>query len=164
MAKILLVEDNEMNRDMLSRRLIRRGYEVVIAVDGESGLTLAGTEAPNLILMDMSLPILDGWEATRRLKAHPSTRDIPVIALTAHAMSSDRDKAIEAGCDDYDTKPVELPRLLEKIEALMAKTSGTVNRIDWGSPPLVGGRVPQTPNAAKPDHRLLGTSRGTGRG
>jgi two-component system cell cycle response regulator DivK len=130
MAKILLVEDNEMNRDMLSRRLIRRGYEVVIAVDGESGLTLAGTEAPNLILMDMSLPILDGWEATRRLKAHPSTRDIPVIALTAHAMSSDRDKAIEAGCDDYDTKPVELPRLLEKIEALMAKTSGTVNRID----------------------------------
>jgi CheY-like chemotaxis protein len=120
MSKILLVEDNEMNRDMLSRRLVRRGYEVVIAVDGESGLALAGSEAPNLILMDMSLPILDGWEAARQLKSTPSTRHIPVIALTAHAMSSDRDKALEAGCDDYDTKPVELPRLLEKIEALLA--------------------------------------------
>jgi two-component system cell cycle response regulator DivK len=119
MSKILLVEDNEMNRDMLSRRLVRRGYEVLIAVDGESGMALAASEAPDLILMDMSLPILDGWEATHRLKAAPATRHIPVIALTAHAMSSDRDKALEAGCDDYDTKPVELPRLLEKIEALL---------------------------------------------
>jgi CheY-like chemotaxis protein len=122
MSKILLVEDNETNRDMLSRRLLRRGYEVVLAVDGESGLALAGSEAPDLILMDMSLPILDGWEATRRLKAASATQRIPVIALTAHAMSSDRDKALEAGCDDYDTKPVELPRLLEKIEALLAAT------------------------------------------
>ncbi len=120
MSKILLVEDNEMNRDMLSRRLMRRGYEVVIAVDGESGIALAGTEAPDLILMDMSLPILDGWEVSRRLKAAPATQHIPIVALTAHAMSSDRDKAIDAGCDDYDTKPVELPRLLEKIEALLA--------------------------------------------
>jgi two-component system, cell cycle response regulator DivK len=120
MLKILLVEDNEMNRDMLSRRLARRGYEVVIAVEGESGIALAASEAPDLILMDMSLPVLDGWEATRRLKASPITGHIPVIALTAHAMSSDRDKAIEAGCDDYDTKPVELPRLLEKIQALLA--------------------------------------------
>ena len=119
MSKILLVEDNETNRDMLSRRLLRRGYEVVIALDGESGLTLAESEAPDLILMDMSLPILDGWEATRRLKAASATQHIPVIALTAHAMSSDRDKALEAGCDDYDTKPIELPRLLEKIEALL---------------------------------------------
>ena len=124
MSKILLVEDNEMNRDMLSRRLLRRGYEVVIAVDGESGLALAGSEAPNLILMDMSLPVLDGWEATRRLKAAPTTQHIPIIALTAHAMSSDRDKALEAGCDDYDTKPIELPRLLEKIEALLAGAAG----------------------------------------
>ncbi|MDQ2987026.1 MAG: response regulator [Armatimonadota bacterium] len=126
MSKILLVEDNEMNRDMLSRRLMRRGYEVVIAVDGESGLALAATESPDLILMDMSLPILDGWEASRRLKAGPSTQHIPVIALTAHAMSCDRDKAIEAGCDDYDTKPVELERLLEKIEALLATSNGVV--------------------------------------
>lgn len=124
MSKILLVEDNEMNRDMLSRRLIRRGYEVILAVDGESGLALAGTEAPNLILMDMSLPILDGWEAARRLKASPSTQHIPVIALTAHAMSSDRDKALDAGCDDYDTKPIELPRLLEKIAALLGTDTG----------------------------------------
>jgi len=124
MPKVLLVEDNEMNRDMLSRRLVRRGYEVVIAVDGESGLALAGSEAPDLILMDMSLPVLDGWEATRRLKAAPATQHIPVIALTAHAMSSDRDKALEAGCDDYDTKPVELPRLLGKIEALLRGAAG----------------------------------------
>jgi CheY-like chemotaxis protein len=124
MPKILLVEDNEMNRDMLSRRLVRRGYDVVLAVDGESGLALAGSESPNLILMDMSLPILDGWEAARRLKAAPDTQHIPVIALTAHAMSSDRDKALDAGCDDYDTKPVELPRLLEKIEALLAAAVG----------------------------------------
>jgi CheY-like chemotaxis protein len=122
MSKILLVEDNEMNRDMLSRRLLRRGYEVVIAPDGESGLSMATSEAPGLILMDMSLPLLDGWEATRRLKADAATRHIPVIALTAHAMSSDRDKALEAGCDDYDTKPIELPRLLEKIETLLAST------------------------------------------
>jgi len=124
MSKVLLVEDNEMNRDMLSRRLVRRGYEVVLAVDGESGLALAGSEAPDLILMDMSLPVLDGWEATRRLKAAPATQHIPVIALTAHAMSSDRDKALEAGCDDYDTKPVELPRLLGKIEALLNGAAG----------------------------------------
>ena len=124
MSKVLLVEDNEMNRDMLSRRLMRRGYEVVIAVDGETGLALAGSEAPDLILMDMSLPVLDGWEATRRLKAAPATQHIPVIALTAHAMSSDRDKALEAGCDDYDTKPVELPRLLGKIEALLSRAAG----------------------------------------
>ena len=110
-----------MNRDMLSRRLMRRSYEVVIAVDGEEGLTLARTESPDLILMDMSLPILDGWEATRRLKADPATANIPIIALTAHAMSSDRDKALEAGCDDYDTKPVEMPRLLEKIEELLRR-------------------------------------------
>jgi len=108
---------------MLTRRLVRREYEVVIAVDGQSGLELAASEAPDLILMDMSLPILDGWEATRRLKATPAIQNIPVIALTAHAMSSDREKALEAGCDDYDTKPIELPRLLEKIEALLAGTA-----------------------------------------
>jgi CheY-like chemotaxis protein len=119
-SKILLVEDNETNRDMLSRRLLRRGYEVVLAVDGEIGLSLAESEAPDLILMDMSLPVLDGWEATRRLKAASATQHIPVIALTAHAMSSDRDQALAAGCDDYDTKPIELPRLLGKIEALLA--------------------------------------------
>jgi two-component system, cell cycle response regulator DivK len=119
MFRILLVEDNEMNRDMLSRRLERKGYEVVLAIDGPSGVQQARTEAPDLILMDMSLPVLDGWEATRRLKADTATKHIPVIALTAHAMSSDREKALEAGCDDYDTKPVELPRLLEKIEALL---------------------------------------------
>ena len=117
MAKILLVEDNEMNRDMLGRRLQRRGYEVVIAVDGAEGVAKAQTEAPDLILMDMSLPVIDGWEATRRLKVAPETRSIPVIALTAHAMSGDRDKAVEAGCDDYDTKPVEFDRLLATIEA-----------------------------------------------
>ena len=120
MPRILLVEDNEMNRDMLSRRLQRRGYEVLIAVDGQMGIDMARSEAPHLILMDMSLPVMDGWEATRTLKASDKTRHIPVIALTAHAMSTDRDKAIEAGCDDYDTKPIELPRLLEKMEALIA--------------------------------------------
>jgi two-component system, cell cycle response regulator DivK len=119
MAKILIVEDNEMNRDMLSRRLIRRGYQIVIAVDGEGGIAAATTEKPDLILMDMSLPVVDGWEATRRLMAEPSTRAIPVIGLTAHAMAGDREKVIAAGCDDYDTKPVELPRLLQKIEALL---------------------------------------------
>ncbi len=119
MAKILLVEDNEMNRDMLSRRLERRGYEVVVAVDGGQGIELAQQGAPDLILMDMSLPVVDGWEATRRLKAAPETRSIPIIALTAHAMGGDRDRALEAGCDDYDTKPIELPRLLGKIEAFL---------------------------------------------
>ncbi|PYM69290.1 MAG: two-component system response regulator [Candidatus Rokuibacteriota bacterium] len=119
MAKILLVEDNEMNRDMLSRRLERRGYQVVIAVDGAEGVRMAEAEAPALILMDMSLPVLDGWEATRQIKAAPATGGIPIIALTAHAMSGDREKAIEAGCDDFDTKPVDLPRLLAKIDALL---------------------------------------------
>jgi CheY-like chemotaxis protein len=123
MAKILIVEDNEMNRDMLSRRLIRRGYQIVIAVDGAEGIAMAETESPDLVLMDMSLPVIDGWEATRRLKAEPSTRAIPVIGLTAHAMSGDREKVIAAGCDDYDTKPVELPRLLQKIEALLRSDS-----------------------------------------
>jgi CheY-like chemotaxis protein len=125
MAKILLVEDNEMNRDMLSRRLERRGYQVVLAVDGEAGVEMALSETPDLVLMDMSLPVLDGWEATRRLKASPDTRHIPVIALTAHAMSSDRAKALEAGCDEYDTKPIELSRLIEKIEALLAPAGGS---------------------------------------
>jgi two-component system, cell cycle response regulator DivK len=120
MTKILIVEDNEMNRDMLSRRLARRGYQVAIAVDGEEGVVAAKAAIPDLILMDMSLPVVDGWEATRRLKADPLTRAIPVIGLTAHAMAGDREKVIEAGCDDYDTKPVELPRLLQKIEALLA--------------------------------------------
>lgn len=120
MPKILLVEDNEDNRDMLSRRLIRKGYDVVLAVDGDAGVSSAATEAPDLILMDMSLPVLDGWEATRRIKADPATRAIPVIALTAHAMSDDRGKAVAAGCDEYDTKPVDLLRLLGKIEALLA--------------------------------------------
>jgi two-component system, cell cycle response regulator DivK len=119
MTKILLVEDNEMNRDMLSRRLARRGYDIVMAIDGQQGIELAHTESPDLILMDMSLPVVDGWEATRRLKAEPGTREIPVIALTAHAMVGDREKAVEAGCDDFDTKPIELPRLLEKIQALL---------------------------------------------
>jgi two-component system, cell cycle response regulator DivK len=119
MPKILLVEDNEMNRDMLSRRLQRKGYQVVLAMDGQNGVEMTQTEAPDLILMDMSLPVLDGWEATRHLKAGSATRHIPIIALTAHAMSSDREKALEAGCDDYDTKPVELLRLLAKIDALL---------------------------------------------
>ena len=119
MAKILLVEDNEMNRDMLSRRLERRGYEVVIAVDGQQGVDLAQSSAPDLILMDMSLPVIDGWEATRQLKAMDRMKAVPIIALTAHAMSGDREKALDAGCNDYDTKPIELSRLLEKIEALL---------------------------------------------
>ncbi len=124
MPKILLVEDNEMNRDMLSRRLERKGYQVMLAVDGQEGVDMAASGAPDLVLMDMSLPVLDGWEATRRLKAAPATRHIPVIALTAHAMSSDRDKAQEAACDEYDTKPIELPRLLGKIEALLRGAAG----------------------------------------
>ncbi len=125
MAKILLIEDNQMNRDMLSRRLTRKGYEVVNAVDGEQGMAMARSEAPDLILMDMSLPVLDGWEATRQLKAAPETQAIPVIALTAHAMAGDREKAVEAGCDDYDIKPIEMPRLLEKIEALLGEKAST---------------------------------------
>jgi two-component system, cell cycle response regulator DivK len=121
MAKILLVEDDEMNRDMLARRLERRGYQVVIAVDDGQGLRLAQSEAPDLILMDMSLPGLDGWQATRQLKAAPTTQAIPILALTAHAMAGDREKAIEAGCDDYDTKPIEFARLLGKIQGLLAQ-------------------------------------------
>ena len=124
MPKILLIEDNEMNRDMLSRRLRGKGYEVVLAVDGQSGAEMTQTQTPDLVLMDMSLPVLDGWEATRRLKADAATQHIPIIALTAHAMSSDRDKALEAGCDDYDTKPIELSRLLGKIEALLSGNAG----------------------------------------
>ena len=124
MPRILLIEDNEMNRDMLSRRLVRRGYEVAIAVDGEQGLAMARAEPPALVLMDMSLPGLDGWEATRRLRAMPETRTVPVIALTAHAMAGDREKALAAGCDDFDTKPVDLARLLEKIEALLGRGAG----------------------------------------
>ncbi|MEM7250216.1 MAG: response regulator [Pseudomonadota bacterium] len=120
MAKILIVEDNEMNRDMLSRRLARKGFEVTMAEDGERGVQMATDQIPDLILMDMSLPIVDGWEATRRIKSAPTTQGIPVIALTAHAMAEDRDKALAAGCDDYDTKPVELPRLLEKIQNLLS--------------------------------------------
>ena len=119
MPKILLVEDNEMNRDMLSRRLQRRGYEVLTAVDGESGLAMTRSEAPALVLMDMSLPGIDGWEATRQLKADPATRGTPIIALTAHAMAGDREKALAAGCDDFDIKPIDLDRLLGKIEALL---------------------------------------------
>ncbi len=125
MAKILLVEDNEMNRDMLSRRLERRGYTIVLAVDGQQGVDMAKTEAPDLILLDMSLPVVDGWEAAQQIKAQAESRDIPVIALTAHAMSGDKEKALKAGCDDYDTKPVELPRLLGKIDALLAKKAAS---------------------------------------
>jgi len=120
MAKILLVEDNEMNRDMLSRRLVRNGFEVSIAIDGQQGVDMATSQLPDLILMDMSLPVIDGWEATRRIKANYATRKIPVIALTAHAMAGDREQAMEVGCDDYDTKPVEITRLLGKIAALLA--------------------------------------------
>ncbi len=126
MARILLVEDNEMNRDMLSRRLMRRGYEVLMAVDGQQGLDMAIAEKPDLILLDMSLPVLDGWDVARRLKSDEALKVIPVIALTAHAMAGDRERALEAGCNDYDTKPVELPRLLQKIETLL------------GSPPAAG--------------------------
>ena len=119
MAKILLVEDNEMNRDMLSRRLARRGFEVVTAVDGQQGVEMAQSESPQLILLDMSLPVLDGWTAAGKLKADPATRPVPIIALTAHAMGGDRQKALEAGCDDYDTKPVDFKRLLDKIGSFL---------------------------------------------
>jgi CheY-like chemotaxis protein len=123
MARILLVEDNEMNRDMLSRRLQRKGYEVTMAMDGRQGVEMARAGGYDLILMDMSLPEIDGWEATRQLRAVPETQTVPIIALTAHAMAGDRDKALAAGCNDYDTKPIELPRLLGKIEALLAGAS-----------------------------------------
>jgi two-component system cell cycle response regulator DivK len=121
LARILLVEDNEMNRDMLSRRLERKGYSVVMAFDGEQGVNMARSESPDIILMDLSLPVVDGWEATRRLKASAETQGIPVIALTAHAITGDREKALQAGCDDYDSKPIELSRLLEKIECLLSR-------------------------------------------
>ena len=121
MAKLLYVEDNEMNRDMLSRRLSRRGHEVLIAEDGQQGITMANDEKPDLILMDMSLPVIDGWEATKRLKAADETSTIPIIGLTAHAMADDKEKCLAAGCDDYDTKPVDLPRLLGKIEQLLGE-------------------------------------------
>lgn len=123
MSRILLVEDNEMNRDMLSRRLERKAYEVIIAIDGQAGVNMASSESPDLILMDLSLPVIDGWEATRRIKANPATQSIPVIALTAHAMASDEQKALQAGCDDYDTKPVNFQRLLGKIEALLTNAN-----------------------------------------
>jgi CheY-like chemotaxis protein len=125
MPKILLVEDNELNRDMLSRRLVRSGFDVVIAMDGQEGVAMAASEAPDLILMDISLPVIDGWEATRRLKADVGTKAIPIIALTAHAMAQDREQAFAVGCDDFDTKPVELPRLLAKIAALLANARAT---------------------------------------
>jgi len=124
MPKILLVEDNELNRDMLSRRLTKRGYEVSIAVDGAEGVAMTRSTRPDLVIMDMSLPVMDGWSATAELKADPVTRPIPVIGLSAHAMAGDRDRAMESGCDDYDTKPIELDRLLAKIEALLGKTAG----------------------------------------
>ena len=124
MTKVLLIEDNEMNRDMLSRRLTRRGFDVVFAADGKQGVALARSEKPDIILMDMSLPVMDGWEATRCVKADDATRSVPVIGLTAHAMSGDREKAIEAGCDDYDTKPVEIDRLIGKIERLLGAAKG----------------------------------------
>jgi len=123
MPKVLIVEDNEMNRDMLARRLQRRGFDVVIAVDGAEGVAMSKTEKPDIILMDMSLPVMNGWEATRAIKADATTQHMPVIALTAHSMAGDREKAMEAGCDDYDTKPVELPRLLEKMAALGVSSS-----------------------------------------
>jgi two-component system, cell cycle response regulator DivK len=124
-AKILLVEDNELNRDMLSKRLQRKGYEVTLAVDGQEGIALAQSASPHLILMDLSLPIINGWEATQQIKSNPKTHGIPIIALTAHAMVGDREKALHAGCDDYDTKPVEFVRLLEKIERLLAAAATT---------------------------------------
>jgi two-component system, cell cycle response regulator DivK len=134
MPKVLLVEDNEMNRDMLSRRLARRGFDVLMAVDGEQGVQMAKAEMPDLILMDMSLPVLDGWGATRQIKAEASTQSIPLIALTAHAMAGDRDKALQAGCDDYDTKPIELPRLLDKMERLLSQRMAAVEAQEVKAP------------------------------
>lgn len=125
MPKILLVEDNEMNRDMLSRRLVRKGYEVIIAVDGAEGVEMSISKEPDLILMDMSLPVLDGWQATTQIKANSETQEIPVIAITANAMAGDREKCLAAGCDDYDTKPIEFPRLLDKIQKLLGKKAAT---------------------------------------
>jgi CheY-like chemotaxis protein len=125
MWKLLIIEDNETNRDLLSRRLQRRGYQIMLAIDGQQGVEMARSETPDLILMDMALPVVDGWEATRRLKSIPQTRSIPIIALSAHAMAGDREKALQAGCDDYDTKPVELDRLLGKIEALLNQPPGS---------------------------------------
>jgi len=125
MPKILLVEDNEMNRDMLSRRLVRKGYEVLIAVDGAEGVEMSISKEPDLILMDMSLPVLDGWQATTQIKANSETQEIPVIAITANAMAGDREKCLAAGCDDYDTKPIEFPRLLDKIQKLLGKKAAT---------------------------------------
>jgi len=127
MAKILLVEDNEMNRDMLSRRLERKGYNVVFALDGAEALTKATSEVPDLILMDMSLPVMSGWEVTRKLRLDPQTQRLPIIALTAHAMSSDRQEALDAGCDDYDTKPLDFPRLLSKMETLLQRKAMAAN-------------------------------------
>ena len=124
MAKILLVEDNELNRDMLTRRLVRNGHSVVVAEDGEQGVAMATSEAPDIVLMDMSLPVMDGWSATRKLREQPETKRLPIIALTAHAMAGDREKALDAGCNDYDTKPIELPRLLGKIAALLEGSRG----------------------------------------
>jgi two-component system cell cycle response regulator DivK len=140
-SRILLVEDNEMNRDMLSRRLIRIGYSVSMAIDGAQGIEMAVDTLPDLILMDMSLPIIDGWEAARRLKANDRARRIPIIALTAHAMSDDRSKAIEAGCDEYDTKPVEFSRLLQKMESLL-RNSNTAESVAEGTRT---GAVPALP-------------------
>ena len=125
MRRLLLVEDNEMNRDMLRRRLVKRGYEVLCAVDGQQGVDMARSEQPDLILLDLSLPVLDGWDAARVIKGNAQTREIPIIALTAHAMADDRTKALEAGCDEYDTKPVDLPRLLQKIAALLDEPAPT---------------------------------------
>lgn len=129
MTTILIVEDNELNRDMLSRRLARRGFEVLLAVDGVTGIELTRAHAPDLILMDMSLPVMDGWEAARHMKSDPALKDIPIIALTAHAMANDREKALQAGCDDYDTKPIELSRLLSKIHALLLTTTSAPDPI-----------------------------------
>lgn len=123
MPRILLVEDNEMNQDMLKRRLERKGFEVLLAADGAAGVEVAMAELPDLVLMDISLPVMDGWEATRRLKAEPTTKHIPILVLTAHALTSDRSKSLEAGCDEYDTKPVDFPRLLSKMEILLAKAA-----------------------------------------
>jgi CheY-like chemotaxis protein len=139
MPTVLLVEDNEMNRDMLSRRLARRGFHVLIAIDGEQGVRMAKEEMPDLILMDMNLPVLDGWGATRQIKSEATTQSIPLIALTAHAMTGDRDKALEAGCDDYETKPIELPRLLEKIDRLLNERP-----MPHGNP---DDRIPHAPTA-----------------
>jgi CheY-like chemotaxis protein len=144
MARILLVEDNEMNRDMLSRRLERRGHVVSIAVDGEQGVSQARAEKPDLILMDMSLPLMDGWESTRVLKADPETRRIPIIGLTAHAMAGDRERCLEAGCEDYDTKPVELTRLLEKMDAALARAVG-----EAAAPGSGGVRDPGQPSGCE---------------